>query len=42
MELQRPLELGVGGSGVVGRRVSIMTGPGAGARRIAEGIIGWN
>ena len=40
IELQRPLELGVGESGVVGRRVSI--GPGAGAKRIAEGIIGWN
>ena len=42
MELQQPLELGVGESGVVGRRVSIVTGPGAGAERVAEGIIGWN
>ena len=42
IELQRPLELGVGESGVVGRRVSIVTGPGAGAERVAEGIIGWN
>ena len=42
MELQQPLELGVGESGVVGRRVSVMTGPGAGAKRVAEGIIGWN
>ena len=42
MELQRPLELGVGESGVVGRRVSIVTGLGAGAKRAAEGIIGWN
>ena len=42
IELQRPLELGVGESGVVGRRVSIVTGTGAGAKRVAEGIIGWN
>ena len=42
MELRRPLELGVGESGVVGRRVSIVTGPGVGAKRVAEGIIGWN
>lgn len=42
MELQRPLELGVGESGVVGRSVSIVAGPGVGAKRVAERIIGWN
>ncbi|KAF2140936.1 uncharacterized protein K452DRAFT_359358 [Aplosporella prunicola CBS 121167] len=42
MELPEELQLSVGGQGVIGRRVSIMTGMRDSGARVAEGIIGWN
>lgn len=42
MRLPQRLDLGVGDSGIIGRRVSVMTGSRTGPLTIAEGIIGWN
>ncbi|KAF2260453.1 hypothetical protein CC78DRAFT_584875 [Lojkania enalia] len=42
MRLPQKLDLGVGDSGIIGRRVSIMTSSIKGPTMIAEGIIGWN
>ena len=38
MQLGERLELGVGGSGVVGRTLSIMRG----GKGVGNGVIGWN
>ena len=41
--LPAKLDLGVGGDGVIGRRVSLVRRTGAdGARVLRQGIIGWN
>ncbi|KAF2691766.1 hypothetical protein K458DRAFT_398179 [Lentithecium fluviatile CBS 122367] len=42
MQLPQTLDLGVGDSGIIGRRVSVMTSSRAGPRTVAEGVIGWN
>ena len=42
MELPEILDLGVGETGIIGRRVSVMTGSRRGPMTVAEGIIGWN
>ena len=42
MHLPQKLDLGVGDAGIIGRRVSVMTGSIQGPLTIAEGIIGWN
>jgi hypothetical protein len=42
VELPETLNLGVGDSGIIGRRVSVMTGSERGPLTVAEGIIGWN
>ncbi|KAF9735352.1 hypothetical protein PMIN06_010886 [Paraphaeosphaeria minitans] len=42
MELPETLNLGVGDTGIIGRRVSVMTGSTRGPLTVAEGIIGWN
>lgn len=42
MHLPRKLDLGVGDAGIIGRRVSVMTGSTKGPLTVAEGIIGWN
>ncbi|KAF1975466.1 hypothetical protein BU23DRAFT_579110 [Bimuria novae-zelandiae CBS 107.79] len=42
MELPQTLDLGVGDNGIIGRRVSVMTGSRRRPMTIAEGIIGWN
>lgn len=41
VRLSRPLEIGVGGAGIIGRRVSVWLG-GQGGRQVAEGIVGFN
>lgn len=38
MELGERLELGVGGSGVIGRTLSVMRG----GEEVGNGVIGWN
>jgi hypothetical protein len=42
MDISPRLPLEVGGEGIVGRRVSVVSELEGGERRIAEGIIGWN
>ncbi|KAF3004330.1 hypothetical protein E8E13_009429 [Curvularia kusanoi] len=42
LHLPQKLDLGVGERGVIGRRVSVMTGSVRGPLTVAEGIIGWN
>ncbi|KAF3033140.1 hypothetical protein E8E12_002241 [Didymella heteroderae] len=42
MNLPQKLDLGVGDAGIIGRRVSVMTGSVKGPLTVAEGIIGWN
>ncbi|CAI6336121.1 unnamed protein product [Periconia digitata] len=42
LQLNRTLDLGVGETGIIGRRISMMAGEQRGERVIAEGIIGWN
>ncbi|KAJ4984795.1 hypothetical protein SVAN01_09668 [Stagonosporopsis vannaccii] len=42
MHLSQKLHLGVGDTGIIGRRVSVMTGSRKGPLTVAEGIIGWN
>ena len=42
LELSQTLDLGVGEKGIIGRRVSVMTGSKRGPKTVAEGIIGWN
>ena len=42
MHLPQRLDLGVGDAGIIGRRVSVMTGSTKGPLTVAEGIIGWN
>jgi hypothetical protein len=42
MELEERLDLGVSEVGIIGRRVSVMTGSVGGPLTVAEGIIGWN
>ncbi|KAF2438674.1 hypothetical protein P171DRAFT_397741 [Karstenula rhodostoma CBS 690.94] len=42
VELPETLNLGVGDTGIIGRRVSVMTGSKRGPLTVAEGIIGWN
>ncbi|CAE7208279.1 hypothetical protein PTTW11_09809 [Pyrenophora teres f. teres] len=42
MQLPQRLDLGVGDRGIIGRRVSVMTGSVEGTLTLAEGIIGWN
>ncbi|KAF1923375.1 uncharacterized protein M421DRAFT_75631 [Didymella exigua CBS 183.55] len=42
MHLPQKLDLGVGDAGIIGRRVSVMTGSMKGPLTVAEGIIGWN
>lgn len=42
MELPETLNLGVGDDGIIGRRVSVMTGSIREPMTVAEGIIGWN
>ncbi|KAF2727395.1 hypothetical protein EJ04DRAFT_138345 [Polyplosphaeria fusca] len=42
MQLSQKLDLGVGDSGIIGRRVSVMTASTKGPTTVAEGIIGWN
>lgn len=41
MDLSLDLDLGVGGDGVIGRRISVYKDEGM-RMAIAEGIIGWN
>lgn len=41
MKLRGQLELGVGGNGVIGRRISIFQDA-AMSVRLAEGVVGWN
>lgn len=41
--LDEPLEIGVGGQGIIGRKVSVWRGRGNGEGiRVAEGIVGFN
>ncbi|KAF7535241.1 hypothetical protein G7054_g5562 [Neopestalotiopsis clavispora] len=43
IRLEEPLEIGVGGSGIIGRKVSVWRDSGNGRGvRIAEGIVGFN
>lgn len=42
MQLPRRLDLGVGDSGIIGRKVSVMTSSTKGPMAVAEGVIGWN
>lgn len=42
MQLPQKLDLGVGDVGIIGRRISVMTGSAKGPLTVAEGIIGWN
>jgi hypothetical protein len=42
MSLPLKLDLGVGDRGVIGRRVSVMTGSMQGPLIVAEGVMGWN
>jgi hypothetical protein len=42
MQLPQRLDLGVSDVGIIGRRVSVMTGEGKEMLMVAEGIIGWN
>jgi hypothetical protein len=42
MLLRQRLDLGVGDSGIIGRKVSVMTSSTKGPMAVAEGIIGWN
>jgi hypothetical protein len=42
LSLPLKLDLGVGDRGVIGRRVSVMTGSIRGPLTVAEGIMGWN
>ncbi|KAI1858962.1 uncharacterized protein JN550_012320 [Neoarthrinium moseri] len=39
--LARPLEIGVGGDGIIGRKVTVWRTE-AGGARVAEGIVGFN
>jgi len=41
MDLKMPLELKVGGKGVIGRRLSVFKDREL-RQRVAEGVIGWN
>jgi hypothetical protein len=40
VELERPMKIGVGVDGIIGRRVSVWTQQGVGP--VAEGIVGYN
>lgn len=41
--LDEPLEIGVGGSGIIGRKVSVWRNMGNGlGQQVAEGIVGFN
>lgn len=42
VSLPSKLHLGVGDRGVIGRRVSVMTGSTRGPLIVAEGVMGWN
>ncbi|OAL52654.1 hypothetical protein IQ07DRAFT_505863 [Pyrenochaeta sp. DS3sAY3a] len=42
MQLPQKLDLGVGDAGIIGRRISVMTGSSQDPLTLAEGIIGWN
>ena len=42
MQLRQRLDLGVGDSGIIGRKVSVMARSMNGSMAVAEGIIGWN
>ncbi|KAF1841534.1 uncharacterized protein K460DRAFT_318600 [Cucurbitaria berberidis CBS 394.84] len=42
VQLSQHLDLGVGDTGIIGRRISVMTGSTQGPLIVAEGIIGWN
>ena len=42
MKLPQRLDLGVGESGIMGRRITIMNGAVEGSRTVAQGVIGWN
>ncbi|KAF1958571.1 hypothetical protein CC80DRAFT_14722 [Byssothecium circinans] len=42
MRLQQKLDLGVGDTGIIGRRISVMTSSRKGPLTVAEGIVGWN
>lgn len=42
MQLPEKLHLGVGDNGIIGRRVSVMTGSSHQPLALAEGIVGWN
>ncbi|KAF2192345.1 hypothetical protein K469DRAFT_653757 [Zopfia rhizophila CBS 207.26] len=42
IHLPQTLDLGVGETGIIGRRVSVMTGSKKVPKTLAEGIIGWN
>jgi hypothetical protein len=39
MELDRQLDLGVGGEGIIGRTVSVVSAAG---EVLGEGVVGWN
>jgi hypothetical protein len=42
VQLPQRLDLGVGDTGIIGRKVSVMAGSINGPTAVAEGIIGWN
>jgi len=42
MQLPEKLHLGVGDKGIIGRRISVMTGSTQQPLTLAEGIVGWN
>ena len=42
MQLPERLDLGVSDVGIIGRRISVMTGSTQEPLTVAEGIIGWN
>lgn len=42
IQLPKRLDLGVGGAGIIGRKVSVMTSSWNGPRVVGEGVIGWN
>lgn len=42
MQLPEKLHLGVGDKGIIGRRISVMTGSTQQPLTLAEGILGWN
>ena len=42
MHLPEKLHLGVGDNGIIGRRVSVMTGSTQQPLTLAEGVVGWN